>query len=150
MHTPVGLQLWRLSILLLLGSACNIFFHIYTAFRAVFTPNRLYRHLLDIVTGILFTCVLAAVVFMVNYGEIRLYIFVSFFSGFFTCHYLVGQCIYRSSFRGFVWLKNLANWFTGTIISPFKVFAITVYLKVKRLLFPTVPPSDDHPPDETR
>jgi spore cortex biosynthesis protein YabQ len=99
MHPPVDVQLWRLAVLFLMGIFCNILFHTYTAVRAAISPAKLTGHILDALVAVLVLISIAATVFVVNYGEIRLYIGIAIAMGFVVSNALVGDIVYNIVFR---------------------------------------------------
>lgn len=117
MHTPVEVQMWRLSVLFLLGTVTNVLFHIYTAWRGTFNPRKIGRHLGDAAAAMGFLVTFATVLFIINHGEIRAYVPISICMGFFTSHVMVGEQVYTFSYKVFSWLrKTMGNIYSK--ISP--------------------------------
>lgn len=85
-------------MLFLLGIFCNVLFQAYTALRAAVSPGRLMAHALDGLVSVFVLAVIACVVFIVNYGELRLYILISLAMGFILSNALVGNLIYSIAF----------------------------------------------------
>lgn len=98
MHPPVDIQLWRLAVLFLLGIFCSTLFQAYTALRRATSPRKFTAHVLDGVVAVLVLTVIAIVVFVVNYGEVRLYIVIALALGFALCNALVGNLVYDITF----------------------------------------------------
>ncbi|HHY16958.1 MAG TPA: hypothetical protein GX524_02675 [Firmicutes bacterium] len=131
MHTPVELQLWRVSILCLSGIVFNILFRAYTALRAVVSPGKITRHIFDTLMAALVLSVLACVVFIANYGEMRLYIPVSISAGFLIANTLVGNLVYTVALSCFKTIKNLVHTVVKRVLAP-----------LKNLLFRPTPPGN--------
>ena len=77
MRTPVDVQVWRLSVLFLVGAVSDTLFQSYRAFRAIFRPKSFGYHLLDALVALILLTGLGVVVFIVNWGELRIYIPIS-------------------------------------------------------------------------
>jgi hypothetical protein len=147
MRTPVEVQIWRLSVLFVVGAATDLLFQSLRAFRAVFRPKRLGRHLLDAVVALVLLTGLGATVFIVNWGELRMYVPLSLLAGVFTTHALVGGVVYRKTFRLFSGTKRGLAWGQRRIVQPTREVVQRTALRLKSTLFPPVPPDPSAPPD---
>lgn len=148
MQTPVEVQLWRLSALFLLGIGCNIVFHAYTAFRAAVSLGRLYRHFFDLLMAVFVLSSLALVIFIVNYGEIRLYVPVAIGLGFLTSNFLVGNVTYRVFLSLFRSIRKSLRWLMRTIIVPAKNTSRRILSTLRQWLSPPEPPGNGNLPPE--
>ena len=152
MRTPVEVQIWSLSVLFLAGTAVNVLFQTYTAFRGVFRPRRFGRHFLDIIFSLAVLGTAAAVIFLVNWGELRLYVAISLLLGFWFSNYLVGELVYAIAYRGFKLGKKGGRWTKTRVIAPSGRFIVRTGSKAKSWLFPPTPPDEDvndsKPPDD--
>lgn len=149
MTVPVEVQIWRLSVLFLAGVAVNMLFQVYTAFRGVFRPKRVGRHLLDIAFSIAILGAATAVVLLVNWGELRSYVAISLLLGFWFSGYLVGELVYAIAYRGFNLGKKGGRWTRTKVIVPSGRFIVKTGSKAKNLLFPLGPPGDELDDEET-
>ncbi|MGI6663354.1 MAG: spore cortex biosynthesis protein YabQ [Bacillota bacterium] len=148
MRVPVEVQVWRLTVLFVVGAVSDLLFQSYRAFRAVFRPKRLGHHLLDALAAILLLAGLGATVLIINWGELRMYVPVSIFLGALMTHALVGGATYRSAFRAFVSLRKGLNWGHRRIVTPTVRTAQRTARWVKHALFPPSPPQPPVPPDD--
>jgi hypothetical protein len=143
MHASVEVQIWRLSVLFLAGTVINILFQTYTAFRGVFRPRRLGRHFLDVIFSLVILGSSGAVIFLVNWGELRLYVAISLLLGFWFSNYLVGELVYAIAYRGFNLGKRGGRWTKTKVIAPSRRFISRTGAKARSWLFPPRPP-DEH------
>jgi spore cortex biosynthesis protein YabQ len=118
MHVPVEIQVWRLSVLFLLGVGADLLFQGYRAFRSVFRPRKLGYHLLDILVGLATMAAIGYVVFMVNWGEVRLYVAVSVACGFLASNVLVGDLTYSGSRSTFLRFRRSLTWAWTRVVEP--------------------------------
>jgi len=118
MHVPVEIQVWRVAVLALLGIGADLVFHAYRAYRSVFQPKNLRYHLLDALVALLTLGAIGTVVFLVNWGEIRLYVPLSLAGGFLTGNLLVGDITYRWARKGFLNLQRGMRWAKVKVIDP--------------------------------
>ena len=146
MHVPVEIQIWRLSVLALVGIGSALLFQLYRAFRSVFRPKRVGYHLLDALVALSTFAVIGAVVFVTNWGEIRLYVPLSLAAGFLVANALTGDAAYRGSRATFLQLKKSFRWVKRTVFDPPKRAIRQVTARIGRILFPPLPPQV--PPDE--
>lgn len=142
MHTSVELQIWQWSVLFLLGIFCNIFFHVYTALRAVIAPTKIVGHVLDALTAVLVLIVVAYVVFIVNYGELRLYILISLALGFLLSNALVGNLIYRIALFCFTTLKNIFDDIKHVVLTGCRKIHQKLFLPLAKWIHPPTPPEN--------
>jgi hypothetical protein len=142
MGMPVEVQIWRLSVLFLAGIAVNILFQAYTAFRGVFRPKRFGRHFLDIIFSLAILGAATAVVFLVNWGELRFYVALSIILGFWFSNYLVGELVYSIAYRGFNLGKKGGRWTKSKVIVPSGRFITQTGTKARNWLFPPIPPEE--------
>ncbi len=145
MRTPVEVQIWRLSVLFVVGAATDLLFQSLRAFRAVFRPKHLERHLLDAVVALVLLTGLGATVFIVNWGELRMYVPLSLLAGAFATHALVGGVVYRRTFRLFSGTKRALTWGQQRIVKPTREVVQRAALRLKSTLFPPVPPDSPDP-----
>jgi hypothetical protein len=118
MHVPVEIQVWRVAVLVLLGIATDLVFHAYRAYRSVFTPKSFRYHLLDALVALLTLGAVGAAVFIINWGEIRLYIPISLAVGFFAGNILVGDLVYHRSRSAFQHTKKAMRWARVKLVDP--------------------------------
>ena len=142
MRTPVEVQIWRLSVLFLAGIAINILFQVYTAFRGVFRPRRFGRHFLDVVFSLAILGAAATIIFLVNWGELRLYVAISLILGFWFSSWLVGELIYAISYRSFNLARRGGRWTRTKVITPSSRFIARTGSKAKDWLLPPEPPEE--------
>lgn len=95
MSETVGLHLWRFSCLFVLGAGLEVAFEMYTAFRAVFRLPRPLRSFCDVLFSLLALLGLAAGLFVVNGGELRVYVVAGVGMGFGSCRSGVGPILSR-------------------------------------------------------
>lgn len=146
MHTPVQLQTWRMSVLFLAGIVTNVVFQAYTAFRRVFVPRKLSRHLMDTLFSLAVFTFATIVVFIVNWGELRLYVPFCLGFGFITSNFLVGGACYALAYRYFRLTQKCALWTKKSLVGPVAKFFSKVGTGAKRLLLPGWTGKTD-PPD---
>ncbi|HHW25974.1 MAG TPA: hypothetical protein GXX23_01390 [Firmicutes bacterium] len=154
MRTPVEVQIWRLAVLFLAGIAVSILFQVYTAFRGVFRPRRFSLHFLDILFSLAILGAAAAVIFLVNWGELRLYVPISLLLGFWFSNCLVGELVYALAYRSFTLAKKGGRWTKTKVIVPSRRFISHASSKAKNWLFPPIadedePPAGESPTDES-
>ncbi len=147
MHVPVEMQVWRLAVLALVGIGVDLVFHAYRAYRSVFRPRRFRYHLLDALVALITLAAAGTVVFLVNWGEVRLYVPISLACGFFVGNVLVGDLVYRFSRLAFQRLKRSLRWARLNLVEPPKRKAKQAAQWVKaKLTLPPEPPEE--PPSE--
>lgn len=93
--------------------------------------------------------------FIVNWGEVRLYVPISLAAGFFAGNVLVGDLVYHKSRSAFQRTKKAMRWARVHIVEPPKRAARKAYTKAyewakARLTLPDDGPSDapEEPPSE--
>ncbi|MGE5579666.1 MAG: spore cortex biosynthesis protein YabQ [Bacillota bacterium] len=118
MHVPVEIQVWRVAVLVLLGIATDLVFHAYRAYRSVFVPKSFRYHLLDAVVALITLGAVGAAVFIVNWGEVRLYVPISLAAGFFAGNMLVGDLVYRRSRSAFRRTQKAMRWARVRLVEP--------------------------------
>lgn len=135
-----------MAVLALLGIGTDLVFHAYRAYRSVFTPKRLKYHLLDALVALATLGAVGAAVYLVNWGEIRLYVPLSLAGGFLAGNVLVGDIVYRASRGAFLRLQKSLKWARRKLIDPPKRAAKQAYAWAKaRLSPPPESPSEDPP-----
>lgn len=142
MHTSVELQIWQWAVLFLLGIFCNIIFHVYTALRAVITPTKLAGHILDALIAVVVLIIVAYVVFIVNYGELRLYILISLSLGFLLCNTLVGKLIYGIALLCFTAVKNIFDGIKQVVVTGCRKINQKIFVPLAKWLSPPTPPAN--------
>ena len=145
---PVEVQIWRLSVLFLVGAVSDLLFQSYRAFRAVFRPKRLGYHLLDALAAVVFLAGLGTTVLIINWGELRMYVPVTIFLGALLTHALVGGAAYGGAHRVFVRIRRGLDWSRRRIITPTVTKARRTAAWVKATLFPPLPPGDAEPGED--
>lgn len=118
MHVPVEIQVWRVAVLALLGIATDLIFHVYRAYRSVFPPKSLRYHLLDALVALATLGAVGAAVFIVNWGEVRLYVPLSLGGGFLAGDLLAGDFAYRTARKSFQRIKQSMRWAKVHVIEP--------------------------------
>ena len=146
MRIPVQIQTWRMSVLFLAGIVTNVLFQAYTAFRRVFAPGKLGRHVMDALFSLAVFSFAGAVMFMVNWGELRFYVPFSLGFGFLTSNFLVGNACYVLGYRCFRLIRKGAGWTKRSLVHPIVKFLAMLACKTKDLLLPGWPNKKD-PPD---
>jgi hypothetical protein len=152
MHVPVEIQVWRVAVLALLGIGTDLLFHVYRAYRSVFHHRRLGHHLLDALVALATLGAVGAVVFIVNWGEVRLYVPISLAGGFLAGNLLAGDFAYRTARRAFLRTKQSMLWAKSHLVEPPKRAAKQAFSWSKEALkgwASRLEPPDDAPPEDT-
>jgi hypothetical protein len=131
----------------LVGAVSDTLFQSYRAFRAIFRPKSFGYHLLDALVALILLTGLGVVVFIVNWGELRIYIPISMAFGALSTHGLVGNIVYRRSLRIFAGTKRGLDWSHRKVVVPTKEAVGRSAKWVKATLFPPIPPLPPAPPD---
>lgn len=118
MHVPVDIQIWRLSVLALMGVGSDLLFQSYRAYRSVYRPKKLGYHLLDIVVALVSLGAIGYVVFLVNRGEMRMYVPVSLAAGFLISNVLAGSAAYKASRGLFLQVRRAMGWARRKTVEP--------------------------------
>lgn len=118
MHVPVDIQIWRLSVLALVGVGSDLLFQFYRAYRSVFKPRKIGYHLLDMLVALVTIGAIGAVVFLVNRGEMRMYVPVSVAAGFLTGNVLAGEAAYKGSRALFLQVRRALRWVRRNTVEP--------------------------------
>lgn len=118
MHVPVDIQVWRLSVLALVGVGADLLFQFYRAFRSVFRPKKFGYHLLDVLVALATVGAIAFVTFLVNRGEMRMYVPASLAVGFLVSNMLVGSVAYRASRGLFLQVRRGMHWTRRHTVDP--------------------------------
>ena len=142
MRTPVEVQLWRVAVLFFSGILYNILFRAYTALRAVASPGKITRHLLDALVAGFLLLVLGCIIFVVNYGEMRLYIPVSLSAGFIMTNALVGDLAYSIFLSCFKTMRRFLRKVRKTVLIAAKSIRQKFLVPLKNQLFPPTPPGN--------
>lgn len=141
MRVPVEIQVWRLSVLFLAGAALDLLFQSYRAFRSVFRTGKIGRHLLDAVVALVTLAAIGAVVFLVNWGEVRLYVPVSLAGGFAATSFFAGDATYRASRYLFLGVRKSLRWMRRTVTGPLRAAVSRAVEWLSRTLSPPPDPS---------
>lgn len=147
MRVPVEVQVWRLSVLFIVGAISDLLFQSFRAFRAVFRPRRLGHHFLDAVAAFILLAGLGVTVFIINWGELRMYVPVSIFLGALLTHALIGGITYRNAFRVFVSAKKGLSWGHRRVMTPAMRTVRSTARRLKHAFLRPVPPSPPVPPE---
>ncbi len=126
-------------------------FQVYTAFRGVFRPGRLCRHLMDALFALVMLSAVSVAMFIVNWGELRLYVPLSLASGFLISNFLMGDITYGAAYRYFRLVKKGAGWAKRNVVVPSGRFLADAGAKAKRWIVPEMPlppTQDETPPQE--
>ncbi len=142
MRTPVEVQLWRVAVLFFSGILYNILFQAYTALRAVASPGKIARHVLDALMAGVLLLALGCIIFIVNYGEMRLYILVSLSAGFIMTNALVGDLVYSIFLSCFATSRRLLRKVNNAVILAVKFTRGKFLVPLKNGLFPPTPPGN--------
>ncbi len=85
--------------ILFFGFLAGFFFDLFRAVKNVFQLRSSVLFLTDFLFSLLITWIVFQVLFQLHWGEVRVYVFISFFCGI-TLHYLfVSQYLYRCFYR---------------------------------------------------
>lgn len=132
------------------GTATNVIFQAYTAFRGVFQPRKLCRHLMDAFFTLAMLSAVSGTVFIVNWGELRLYVPLSLALGFLISGFLIGDVAYGAAYRCFRSIKIGAGWVKRNIVVPSERLLANVGAQAKKWMSPNINPpeaQDETPPD---
>jgi len=149
MRVPVEVQIWRFSVLFIVGAATDLLFQSFRAFRAVFRPKRLGYHLLDALVAVILLTGLGATVFIINWGELRMYVPLSIALGAFITHAAVGGVCYRKAFRAFTGTKKGLAWGHRHIVAPTRAAVGRTVRHVRETIFRPDAPDAPDPTDPT-
>jgi hypothetical protein len=150
MRTPVEIQIWRMSVLVLVGIAANAIFQSYTAFRSVFNPRKIANFILEFFMGLFIIAGFAAGVFITSWGEIRSYIPITIGIGYLLGEFFVGKIVYNLS-RNFFFVISKALRFLGIkLLNPMRVGLKKAARFIKHNIIPPSPPWPSSPPDSDK
>lgn len=145
MHVPVEIQIWRICVFSLVGIGANVVFHSYRAYRSVFNPGTFWRHFLDVIVALVTLGVAGAVTFVVNWGEIRVYVPVSLAFGYIASNTLIGNAVYESCRKGYLKIRSGMRWTRAKLVDPPKRAACRTYWSIRQELAKLDEPPYDPP-----
>jgi hypothetical protein len=159
MRTPVEVQIWRMSVLVLLGIAADAIFQFYTAFRSVFNPRKIANHVLEFFMGLLIIAGFAAGVFITSWGEIRSYIPITIGIGYLLGEFFVGKMVYYASRDFFLVISKALRFLRVKVLNPVRVGLKKATRFMRQDIIPPSPPwpspnpplppdSDELPPSD--
>ncbi|MBE3520117.1 MAG: spore cortex biosynthesis protein YabQ [Firmicutes bacterium] len=127
MFETVGLHLWRLCALFVLGTALEVVFEMYSALRAAFRLPKTVQSIADVLVASLSFSGLVVSLFFINGAELRLYVAVGLGAGFATTRYSVGKPLsrfFRRIFglaaRGISWIHRRSGSSLGTAVNSIR------------------------------
>ena len=118
MHVPVEVQVWRLSVLFLTGVGAHVLFEAYRALRSVVRLSKAGAHALDVLIALGTVSAIGWATYLVNRGEVRLYIPISLTCGFLASKALIGSTLYRNARAAFLKLRGAMRWTARHVIEP--------------------------------
>lgn len=90
---PLGAQLYAFGIVLLAGISLGVLFDLFRVLRGILRPGYLSTPLLDLLFWALLTPILLLYLLLANWGELRGYVFIALFLGFFFYHLLLSTMV---------------------------------------------------------
>lgn len=90
---PLGAQLYAFGIVLMAGISLGILFDLFRVLRGILRPGCLSTPLLDLLFWALLTPILLLYLLLANWGELRGYVFIALFLGFFFYHLLLSTMV---------------------------------------------------------
>lgn len=88
-------------IICVVGFFTGIIFDFFRAIKIVFQLRSIILFLIDLIVSLVISFLVFQLLFQLHWGEIRVYIFVSFFSGIILYYLFISRCLYRAFYRFF-------------------------------------------------
>jgi len=73
---------------------------------------------IDAITGLAVMASIGVVIFIANYGELRLYVPVAISAGFLACQFFLGDLLYLGSYKVFRFGRVAVRWLILHILDP--------------------------------
>jgi len=93
-ESSVTQQVLVFVVLCFIGFIAGIFFDLFRAMKSTFQLSSRVLFLLDLLLSLLTTIAVFQILFQLHWGEVRIYVFVSFFCGIILYHLLAGRYVY--------------------------------------------------------
>jgi spore cortex biosynthesis protein YabQ len=117
------LQVYAFLVVVLTGIACSFLFDLYRSWRSLAHPRRLAGDVADLAFGVLATVVVAAGLFLSNWGDLRLYVFLGLVLGAAAYHWLASPVVQPAARRALWAVARLVRRAWRAAAWPFRAAA---------------------------
>ncbi|MDI3534392.1 MAG: hypothetical protein PWQ82_757 [Thermosediminibacterales bacterium] len=135
--TDVVLQLKLIAVSIGIGFLIGAVFDVYRIIRGLVKPGGVATVIGDLVFWVLITFTVFAVLFYSNWGEMRFYLAIIFFVGFFLYKKLLSRIIVRSIIKTINFIDNILTGIIKIVLWPLKkaIKTINLFLHKKKRFF---------------
>lgn len=95
----VGLQVLVFFIVFFVGSFSGIVFDLFKAIKNVLYPSNKILYLIDFIISLAITFIVFQILLRYHWGEVRVYILISFFCGIVIYYLFLSRCLYGVFYR---------------------------------------------------